>query len=45
MFTVLLFPVLYLVFGYISVVIGCLLYDFLYLFAGGIEFESTADDA
>lgn len=32
-------PLFYLVFGYISVVIGCFIYNFLYRFVGGIEIE------
>ena len=45
MFMLLVFPLVYLVFGYISVVIGCAIYNFLYKFVGGIEFESTTDGA
>lgn len=33
-------PVLYLVMGYVSVVIGCAVYNALYKFIGGIEFET-----
>ena len=32
---------IYLVFGYVSVVIGCLVYNFLFRYIGGIEFESA----
>ena len=35
----LLFPVFYLVFGYISVAIGCWLYNFMYRYVGGVEVE------
>lgn len=38
-------PILYLVFGYISVVIGCAVYNFLYKHVGGIEFEAREVDA
>lgn len=34
-----MFPFLYLVFGYISVRIGCWLYNTLYKYIGGIELE------
>lgn len=34
-----IFPVLYLVLGYISVTFGCWLYNVLYRFIGGIEIE------
>lgn len=34
-------PVLYLVMGYVSVAIGCAVYNVLYRFIGGIEFETT----
>jgi hypothetical protein len=40
MSTLLLVPVVYLVFGYISVVIGCCLYNLLVKLTGGIEFET-----
>lgn len=33
-------PVLYLVVGYISIAVGCALYNFVYHHIGGIEFES-----
>jgi hypothetical protein len=33
-------PFLYLIFGYISVSIGCFIYNFLYKFVGGIEIET-----
>ena len=45
MFMLLVLPVMYLVLGYISVVIGCAIYNVLYKFVGGIEFESTAEGA
>lgn len=40
MFFFLGLPVAYLVFGYLSVVIGCWFYNFMFRFIGGIEFES-----
>ncbi len=36
-------PVMYLVIGYVSVAVGCLLYNALFKFIGGIEFETTSD--
>lgn len=38
-------PVLYLVMGYVMVVIGCALYNVLSKRIGGIEFETRALDA
>lgn len=38
-FMILLFPVLYLVMGYIMVAIGCVLYNFVCKYTGGIEYE------
>ena len=32
-------PIFYLVFGYISIAIGCAIYNFVYGFIGGFEFE------
>ncbi|MCW9023556.1 MAG: hypothetical protein OQK73_02630 [Gammaproteobacteria bacterium] len=34
-----LMPIFYLIFGYISVAIGCAFYNFLFKFVGGIEIE------
>lgn len=36
----LLFPVIYLVMGYIMVVVGCFFYNFMFKYIGGIEYES-----
>ena len=36
----LLFPVFYLVMGYIMVAVGCLFYNFMFKYIGGIEYES-----
>ena len=36
----LLAPIFYLVFGYLSVAIGCLFYNFMFRFLGGIEYEA-----
>jgi hypothetical protein len=39
-------PLLYLVFGYLSVAVGCAVYNFMFGYIGGIEYESrTAGDA
>ena len=43
MLMILVLPVLYLIFGYISVAIGCAIYNLVYKFVGGIEFEAKAD--
>lgn len=37
---VLAFPFIYLVFGYVSVTIGCWVYNLLFPYIGGIEFQS-----
>ena len=37
----LLFPVMYLVLGYLSVAIGCLVYNVAFAFLGGIEYETV----
>ena len=34
---------MYLVFAYCAVAIGCLIYNFLQKFVGGIEFETSTD--
>ena len=34
------FPIAYFVFGYIGVALGCVVYNFLFRFIGGIEFEA-----
>ncbi|WP_394780220.1 hypothetical protein [Undibacterium sp.] len=39
------FPILYLVMGYIGTAIGCLIYNLICPYIGGIEYESTAEDA
>jgi hypothetical protein len=41
----LLLPVVYLVFGYLSVAIGCLIYNLLFRAVGGIEFEARDTSA
>ena len=40
-FMVVLFPVFYLVLGYLMVVVGCWLYNVMYKYIGGIEFERS----
>jgi hypothetical protein len=37
----LMMPIFYLVFGYVMVAIGCAVYNFMFKYIGGIEFEST----
>lgn len=41
----LLLPIFYLVLGYISVFIGAAIYNFLYRFVGGVEFDTEGEDA
>ncbi|HET7833077.1 MAG TPA: hypothetical protein VFK88_08955 [Gallionella sp.] len=36
-------PLIYLIFGYISIAILSAVYNFLYKYIGGIEFESTTE--
>ena len=45
LFMVLLFPIFYLVFGYISIAVGCWVYNVLAKFTGGIEFEAQSVEA
>jgi hypothetical protein len=44
MFMFLLMPLFYLVFGYLSVVVGCAIYNALVKVVGGIEFEASAGE-
>lgn len=37
---ILLFPLIYLVMGYVMVAVGCAIYNFMFRYIGGIEFES-----
>ena len=39
-FIFLIFPIGYLIFGYLSIAIGCLLYNFMYRYIGGLEYEA-----
>jgi hypothetical protein len=41
----LLMPLFYLVLGYVSVAIGCLIYNFMFKYIGGIEFVASSGDA
>lgn len=36
----LFFPIIYLVMGYIMTVVGCALYNLMFKYLGGIEYES-----
>lgn len=36
-----LFPLMYLVLGYVTVALGCVLYNVLFRYLGGFEFEVT----
>ncbi|HEV2611450.1 MAG TPA: hypothetical protein VGU61_14365 [Noviherbaspirillum sp.] len=40
----LIMPVLYLVLGYLTVAVGCLLYNFICKYTGGIEYEASGGD-
>jgi len=39
------FPIIYLVMGYLSVAVGCWLYNVMFKHIGGIEFEHGASEA
>jgi hypothetical protein len=41
----LLLPLMYLIFGYLAVAVGCLLYNFMFKYLGGIEYEAQAENA
>ena len=45
MFMLLIMPLMYLVLGYVMVAIGCALYNFMFPYIGGIEFESQSNGA
>ncbi|MHB8743528.1 MAG: hypothetical protein ACYC9L_10425 [Sulfuricaulis sp.] len=40
-----LFPVIYLIIGYVATVIGSAIYNFLFKYIGGYEFEVKDQDA
>ncbi len=40
-----LFPILYLVMGYLMVAVGCLIYNFAFKYLGGIEYETIDGEA
>jgi hypothetical protein len=44
-YLVILFPFLYLVVGYVSTAIGCAVYNMLFDYIGGIEFEVVETNA
>ena len=44
-FVFLLFPLMYLVVGYVSVTIGCVVYNAVFKHVGGIEFVSQPVDS
>jgi ABC-type multidrug transport system fused ATPase/permease subunit len=43
-FLIIVFPILYLVFGYVATAIGSAIYNFLYNYIGGFEFEVEDKD-
>ena len=45
MLMMLLMPLMYLVIGYVTVAIGCVIYNVMFKYIGGIEFESKGDGA
>ena len=44
-FIFLLMPIFYFVFGYLSIAVGCLLYNFMFRYIGGVEYEEESSDA
>jgi hypothetical protein len=40
-----IFAIVYLIFGYLSVLIACTIYNLLYKYMGGFEFEQKDKDA
>jgi hypothetical protein len=44
LFMFIFMPVLYLVFGYLMTVVGCALYNFMFKYAGGIEYETKVEE-
>ena len=40
----LVIPVIYLVFGYVMVAVSCAVYNFMFKYIGGLEFESRQSD-
>jgi hypothetical protein len=43
-FMVFVFPILYLILGYITTLIGCAIYNLLAKVIGGFEFETRAEE-
>jgi ABC-type multidrug transport system fused ATPase/permease subunit len=44
-FLIILFPILYLVIGYLTAVIGSAIYNFFFRYIGGFEFEVKDENA
>jgi ABC-type Na+ efflux pump permease subunit len=44
-FLFILFPILYLVIGYLMTAIGCAIYNFFFRYIGGFEFEVNDENA
>ena len=40
-YLMIVFPILYLIFGYLSVAIMCLVYNFMQKYIGGFEYETN----
>lgn len=45
MFMIIIMPVIYLVVGYLTVAAACAVYNFMFKYLGGIEFEAKSEDA
>jgi hypothetical protein len=37
------FPIVYFVFGHLGVALGCVVYNFLFKYIGGFEFEAKVE--
>jgi heme A synthase len=45
MLALLAMPFFYLIFGYVMVAVSCFVYNLMFKYIGGFEFESTESDA
>lgn len=44
-FLIILFPILYLIFGYLATALGSAIYNFIFKYIGGFEFEVEEKDS
>lgn len=44
-FLIILFPILYLIFGYLATAIGSAIYNFIFKYIGGFEFEVKEENS